>query len=70
VQGFYEFANSNYETVRDVVNPETLDVDSYGIDDDGPMPEIRSVNHVEIPETNIFLEDEEMAISIVSESVR
>ncbi|CAB4024078.1 uncharacterized protein LOC110247927 [Paramuricea clavata] len=65
VQGFYEFANSNYETVRDVVNPETLDVDSYGIDDDGPMPEIRTVNHVEIPESNIVLEDEEMAILVL-----
>ena len=62
VQGFYEFANSNYETVRDVVVPETLDVNSYGIDDDGPIPEIRTINHVEIPESNIVLEDEEMAI--------
>ena len=28
VQGFYECANSNYLTVRDVINTETLDVDN------------------------------------------
>ena len=65
VQGFYEFANSSYETVRDVVNPETLDVNSYGIDDDGPMPGIRTVNHVEIPESTVILTDEEMTILVL-----
>lgn len=65
IQGFYEFANSNYVTVRDVVNTETLDVDSYGIDTNGPMAEMQTVNHVEIPESNIVLEDEEMAILVL-----
>jgi hypothetical protein len=33
IEGFYQFANSNSETIRDVVNPDTLDVNSCGIDD-------------------------------------
>ena len=61
IEGFYQFANSNSETIRDVVNPDTLDVNSYGIDDDGPLPEIQTINHVEIPESDIVLEDEDMA---------
>ena len=61
IEGFYQFANSNSETIRDVVNPDTLDVNSYGIDYDGPLPEIQTINHVEIPESDIVLEDEDMA---------
>ena len=29
--------------------------------DDGPLPEIQTINHVEIPESDIVLEDEDMA---------
>ena len=47
-----------------VVNTETLDVDSYDIDTNGPMPEMQTVNHVS-PESNIVLEDEEIAILVL-----
>ena len=62
VEGFYQFANSTSQTIREVVDPDTLDVNSYGVDDDdGPMPDIQAINHVEIPQSSIVLGDEDMA---------
>ena len=61
VEGFYRFANSTSETIREVVDPDTLDVNSYGIDDDGPIPDIQTINHVEIPQSSVVLSDTDMA---------
>ena len=62
VEGFYQFANSTSQTIREVVDPDTLDVNSYGVDDDdGPMPDIQAINHVEILQSSIVLGDEDMA---------
>ena len=61
VEGFYRFANSTSQTIREVVDPDTLDVTSYGVDDDCPMPDIQTINHVEIPQSSIVLGDEDMA---------
>lgn len=61
VQGFYQFANSDHETVRDMTNINTLDVLSYGVDDEGPLSEVQTANHVAIPEPAIALTEEETA---------
>ena len=58
IEGFYMFANSNHETIREVVEPASLDVNSYGVDDDGPLPQVQTVNHVEIPESTIQVPEE------------
>ena len=61
IEGFYRFANPTSQTIREVVNPDTLDVNLYGIDDDGPMLDVQTINHVEIPQSSIALDDEDMA---------
>ena len=61
VEGFYRFANSTSETIREVVDLDTLDVNSYGIDDDGPIHDIQTINHVEIPQSSVVLSDTDMA---------
>lgn len=61
VQGFYEFANSNRRTVRDLVNPNTLDNNTYGVDDEGPLPEVQTGNNVVVPESEIVLTREQWA---------
>lgn len=53
-KGFYKFAQSDYISVREVLDPKDIDSD-YGVDDDAPLPEIQTVNHVEVPESEIEL---------------
>ncbi len=57
---FYRFASSNSETIR-VVNPETADVNS-GINDYAPLPEIQTIGCLEILESDIVLDYEDMAV--------
>ena len=61
VQGFYEFANSSCRTVRDLVNPNTFDTNTYGVDDEGPLPEVQTANNVVVPESEIVLTREQWA---------
>ena len=57
--GFYEFAESNYTVVRDVLDVDTINFDHYGIDDDGPRPQIETSNNVVVPRSTIQLSMEE-----------
>lgn len=41
-EGFYKFAKSNYTAMRDAFDVHSTDFDHYGIDDDGPRPQIES----------------------------
>lgn len=67
VEGFYKFANANHETLREVADPTTLHIDTYGLDDDGPLPLIQTVNHVEIPESSLVLTQDQ--VTLISTSV-
>lgn len=59
-EGFYQFALSDYTTVTDVLNPQDCNQD-YGIDDDGPMPDLQTNNHVEVPASTVNLTDDQVA---------
>ena len=65
-EGFYNFAESDFATVREMLNP--TDVDShYGIDDGDDeiqpeVPEIQTDNHVVVPVCNIHLTEHEKDI--------
>ena len=60
-EGFYRFAESNFMTVREVMNPADID-NYYGVDDDGPLPELQTYNHVEVPRCAIELTAQEQTI--------
>jgi hypothetical protein len=57
--GFYKFAESNYSAVRDVLDASTTNFDDYGIDDDGPRPQIETNNNVIVPRSTIQLSVQE-----------
>lgn len=58
-QGFYTFAQSAHKTVRDLLDLHHFCQD-YGVDDDGPMPELQTNNQVEVPASTVELTDDEM----------
>ena len=41
--GFYEFAESTYQAVTDVLDAQPVDFNEYGVDDDGPTPDVQTV---------------------------
>lgn len=45
--------------MRDVVNPEDCD-QHYGIDDNGPVTELQTCNHFEVPTSPISLTDDQV----------
>ena len=65
-EGFYNFAESDHTTVREMLSP--TDVDShYGIDDGDDdyvqqVPEIQTNNHVVVPICNLQLIEHEQGI--------
>ena len=59
MDGFYEFAESNYTVVRDILDPSTTNFDHYGKDDDGPRPQVET-NNVVVPRSTIQLSVEEI----------
>ena len=52
--GFYEFAESTYQAVRDVLDVQQVDFNEYGVDDDGPTPDVQT-NNVIVPRSLISL---------------
>lgn len=58
-EGFYKYAQSDYSTVREVLDPREISSD-YGIDDNSPLPELQTVNHVEVPSSQIELTQSEL----------
>lgn len=63
-RGFYQFAQSDHTTVRDVLDPDSVDFQHYGIDDDGPLPDVQTENSVEIPRSAIELTSDESQLLI------
>lgn len=43
-QGFYNFAQPDYATVREILDPNSVNFQHYGIDDDGPLPSVQTQN--------------------------
>ena len=46
VQGFYEFCDTNGETVRDLLDKTQVDWRYYGVDGNGPIPRLQTKNHI------------------------
>ena len=44
-EGFYQYAQSDYMTVRELLDPRSVD-HHYGIDDNAPLPELQTENHI------------------------
>ena len=55
-EGFYQVANSDYTTVQELINPNYHNL-LYGIDDDGPLPELQTRNDVQVPRSTVELSD-------------
>ena len=49
-EGFYTLAHTNMSGLLDL-----KDSGFYGIDDDGPTPELKTANDVQVPETDMQL---------------
>lgn len=56
-EGFYQFANSDYTTVRELLDPNTTNFLLYGIDDDGRFPDLQRRNDVQVPRSTVELSD-------------
>ena len=59
IAGFYQFAESDYTAVRDVLDLGTVDFNEYGIDDNGPIPPLQTNNHVVLPRSLVELSEDE-----------
>ena len=57
--GFYEFAESTYQAVRDVLDAQQVDFNEYGVGDDGPTPDVQT-NNVIVPRSLISLSPNEL----------
>ena len=57
--GFYEFAESTYQAVRDVLDVHQVNFNEYGVDDDGPTPDVQTNNNVIVPRSLIDLSPNE-----------
>lgn len=55
IQGMLNFRNSGYQAVTDVTAREGVNFDHYGIDEEGPVPDVQSDYAVSIPDTIITL---------------
>ena len=63
-EGFYQVANSDYTTVQELVGPNNANLLLYGIDDDGPLPEIQTRNDVQVPRSTVELSDNDYIILV------
>ena len=59
-EGFYQYAQSDYMTVREFLDPRSVD-HHYGIDDNAPHPELQTENHIEVPRSTIQLTEREFS---------
>ena len=57
-EGFDQYAQSDYMTVRELLDPRSVD-HHYGIDDNSPLPELQTENHIEVPRSTIQLTERE-----------
>ncbi len=59
-EGFYSRANSSQPVVRIALEDRDVDPVNYGVDDNGPLPELQTNNHVVVPRSTIELTEEQM----------
>lgn len=56
-------SSSNQRAVQTALNPPDIDIEQYGVDDDGPEPdELQTNNHVDVPRSTVQLADEDRSI--------
>ena len=65
-EGFYCHANSSQTAVHIALQDQVINPASYGIDDDGPLPELQTNNHVTIPRSSVQLTDEQSIVLLLS----
>lgn len=51
IQGMLHFRNSGYQAVTDVTASEAVNFDHYGIDEEGPVPDMQRDYEVSVPDT-------------------
>ena len=62
-QGILQNRNSDHIAVRDVIDNESLNVDEFGIEEEGPVPALEA-NSVVVPESPIHLSDRVWMLSV------
>ena len=56
-QGMLQNRNSDYVAIRDVIDNESLNLNEFGIEEEGPVPALEAASVV-VPESPINLSDE------------
>ena len=62
IDGFYQHASSEQQAVQTALNLNADDMEEYGIDEDGPLPEFQTSNNVAVPRSTVELTDEDQAL--------
>ena len=60
MQGMIQHIQDDYTTVNAVASGEVVDWDEYGIEEDGPTPDIREGDLVSVPESTVVLSDDQV----------
>lgn len=60
VQGMMQHIQDDYTAVRAVANGEVVAWDEYGIEEDGPIPDIREGDLVSVPESAVVLSNDQV----------
>ena len=60
VQGMIQHIQDDYTAVNAVASGEVVDWDEYGIEEDGPTPDIREGDLVSVPESTVVLSDDQV----------
>ncbi len=63
-EGFYQVTNSDYMTVQELIDPDNANFYLYGIDDDGPLPELQTRNDVQVPRSTVELSDNDYNVLV------
>lgn len=61
IDGFYAVFREDSNTVQDLLDVTHVEMNAYGIDNDGPMPQLQTRNDVQVPDLSINLSDQELA---------
>ena len=51
-------SHNNYSAVEDVLESNQLDLENYGIEEDGDVPELQTLNNIAVPESPIQISEE------------
>ena len=54
-----QFAESDHRAVRDILDLDIVDLNEYGIDDNGPTPPLQTNNHVVVPRSLVELSEDQ-----------